>query len=148
MEQLSGDALLFEPPEPIGRVMVVDDNPDDVATISQFLRLEGYTVAGFISGAALLGDFPTFRPDVVIVDLEMPSLSGYEVARTLKDARLWQSVLLIAITGHGSHSDRFLSQLAGIDYHLTKPFDPKVLVGLIRGHVRRDVNAGPSQQCH
>src|SRR3954447_20764104 len=118
-------------PKPLGRVMIADDNLDHVATTAVYLHTDGYEVLGLPSGNALLENFEAFQPDVVILDIGMPGLSGYDVARALRGNSKAAHVLLIALTGYGSQTDKHLSQLAGFDFHLVKPADPKVLSALI-----------------
>jgi DNA-binding response OmpR family regulator len=122
-------------PDPLARVMIADDNLDHVATTAVYLHTDGYEVLGLPSGNALLQNFEDFRPDVVILDIGMPGLNGYDVARALRGNSKAAHVLLIALTGYGSQTDKWLSQLAGFDFHLVKPADPKVLSALISDFV-------------
>jgi DNA-binding response OmpR family regulator len=125
----------LEAAAPAARVMIADDNLDHVATTTLLLKTEGYEVRGVSSGAQLLEQFTAFRPDVVILDIGMPGLTGYDVARALRGDRKGAEVLLIALTGYDTQTDRFLSRLAGFDYHLVKPADPGAVSALIRGYL-------------
>jgi DNA-binding response OmpR family regulator len=117
------------------RVMIADNNLDHVSTTAMLLTVEGYEVRGLPSGKAVLEVFESFRPDVVILDVDMPHVSGYDVARALRANRKGCEVLLIAATGHDSQTDKLLSKLAGFDYHLGKPVDPNTLTALIRDYL-------------
>jgi DNA-binding response OmpR family regulator len=121
----------LDPPRS-ARVMIADENLDHVAMTAVLLRTEGYDVRGVTSGSALLEQFEAFRPDVVILDIGMPGLNGYEVARALRANSTSADVLLIALTGHGTQTDKHLAQLAGFDYHVVKPADPETLSAAIR----------------
>jgi CheY-like chemotaxis protein len=130
-------AITLEIPPPAVRVLIADDNPDDVTTTALLLHLEGYSVRGLTSGKALVEQFGTFRPDVVILDLSMPGISGYDAARALRDARQWRDFLVIAVTGFATLTDQFLSRMAGFDHHLAKPADPNALIALIRDYLSK-----------
>ena len=115
--------------------MIADDNLDHVAMTAMLLQTEGHEVCGVASGEAALEKFEAFAPDVVIVDIGMPHMSGYDTARALRAHRTGSQVLLIALTAYDSHSERLLSKLAGFDYHLAKPADPATLTAIVRDYV-------------
>jgi len=117
------------------RVMIADDNLDHVAVTAMLLQAEGYDVRGLGSGGKLLEQFEVFGPSVVILDIGMPGLSGYDVARALRANALGYEVLLIALTGFEGQTDRMLSKMAGFDYHLVKPADPNALLAVIRDYL-------------
>ena len=129
------EAVSPAPPEPTVRVMIADDNLNHVTTTALLLGTEGYDVRGLPSGITLLEQFEAFRPHVVILDIGMPALNGYDVARALRANAKAKDVLLIAVTAYNTQTDRFLSMLAGFDYHLAKPVDPNAIVGLIRDYL-------------
>ena len=114
------------------RVLVADDDKDAVASLMLLLQEEGHEVRGVYSGLAVLDKVRDFGPDVVLLDIGMPHISGYEVARALRERYASARPLLIAITGHSKPSDRTLAQLAGFDHHFTKPYDPNALLALLR----------------
>ena len=114
------------------RVLVCDDDKDAVASLTALLREEGHEVRGVHGGLAVLDKVRDFGPDVVLLDIGMPHISGYEVARALRERYASARPLLIAITGHSKPSDRTLAQLAGFDHHFTKPYDPNALLALLR----------------
>jgi len=129
------EVISLEVPGAPARILMADDNLDHVATTAMLLHTEGFTVRGFGSGKALLDQFGQYRPDVVILDLGMPGMTAYDVARAMRDAKRWREFLLIALTGYGTMTDQFLTRMAGFDYHLTKPVDPHALTALIRDYV-------------
>lgn len=131
----SAEAARLAPPEATVRVMIADDNLNHVTTTALLLGAEGYDVRGLPSGITLLEQFEAFRPHVVILDIEMPALTGYDVARALRKNAKATDVLLIAVTAHNTQTDRFLSRLAGFDYHLAKPLDPNAVVALVRDYL-------------
>ena len=114
------------------RVLVADDDKDAVASLMLLLQEEGHEVRGVYSGLAVLDKVRDFGPDVVLLDIGMPHISGYEVARALRERYASARPLLIAITGHSKPTDRTLAQLAGFDHHFTKPYDPNALLALLR----------------
>jgi DNA-binding response OmpR family regulator len=115
--------------------MIADDNPDHVAMTALLLKTEGYDVRGVPSGTTLLEQFTAFRPHVVILDIGMPDQTGYDVARSLRASSKGAVVLLIAITGHDTQADRWLSRRSGFDHHLAKPADPNTLTAIIRDYL-------------
>ena len=123
------------PTQPAVRVMIADDNLAHVTTAALLLQTEGYDVRGLPSGITLLEQFEAFRPQVVILDIGMPALTGYDVARALRKNAKATDVLLIALTAYNTQTDRFLCLLAGFDYHLAKPVDPNAIVALVRDHM-------------
>jgi DNA-binding response OmpR family regulator len=114
-------------------VLVVDDDPDTVQSLLEILRAEGYEARGHASAAEALKGIEEFDPDVVISDIAMPLMSGWDIAKRVRaTAGMKLRPLLIAITGrYTQSSDRMLSDINGFDYHLTKPCDPRVLIDLV-----------------
>jgi len=104
------------------RLLVVDDNVDAAETIAKLLRLAGYDAECVYDGPSALEAVERRRPDVVVLDIGLPGMDGYEVARRLR-AR-FRRLPLIAVTGYGQDSDRSRSLQAGFDHHFTKPVDP------------------------
>ncbi|MEX2317393.1 MAG: response regulator [Pirellulales bacterium] len=123
------------PGEPTGslRVLVVDDNKDAANSLAMLLRQGGYDVQVAFSGAAALAMATEFLPDAVLLDLGMPELDGYEVARLMRKKRTLKNVRLVALTGYGRDDDRQRSQEAGFDAHLVKPVEIQKLRELLAG---------------
>jgi len=103
------------------RVLVVEDNLDSAATLREALELEGYDVALAHSGPDGLQAAASFKPDVVLCDVGLPGLDGYEVARRLRADPSARSAILIALTGYASAADKERAHSAGFDLHLAKP---------------------------
>jgi CheY-like chemotaxis protein len=113
------------------RVLVVDDCPDTRATLRTLLGLWGFEVFEAADGPAALRAARTCRPGVVLLDLAMPGLDGYEVARRLRRMPDLGGALLIAVSGYGREQDVARAQAAGFDHHLLKPADPEDLERLL-----------------
>jgi signal transduction histidine kinase/ActR/RegA family two-component response regulator len=113
------------------RIMVVDDNRDAALSIGKFLELEGHSVRTAADGAKALEVAEVFAPEVVVLDIGLPVLDGYEVARRLRKTPALQHVLLIALTGYGQKDDRLAADAAGFDHHFVKPIDPELLLACI-----------------
>ena len=113
------------------RVLVADDERDQVATLAALLIDEGHEVREVYRGSEVTRMVREFDPDIALIDIGMPGMSGYEVARELRIEFGKTRPLLIAITGWKQSSDRILARLAGFDHHMAKPFDPTALLELI-----------------
>jgi signal transduction histidine kinase/CheY-like chemotaxis protein len=115
------------------RVLIADDNRDAAESLALLLELSGHDVRVAHLGQTALSLAQTFRPDVALLDIGMPDLSGYEVARVLRQEPWATELQLIALTGWGQDDDRRSAMEAGFDHHLTKPIDPDQLGRLIAG---------------
>lgn len=113
------------------RVMVVDDLVDNRETLAELIRLWGYEVRTAPDGAAALELARTYRPEVVLLDIGMPGMNGYEVATRLRQDPRLQPLYLIALTGYGRSEDVERARAAGFDQHLTKPVDTEGLRQLL-----------------
>ncbi|HZQ71724.1 MAG TPA: PAS domain-containing protein [Burkholderiales bacterium] len=111
-------------------ILVADDNKDAADSLSRLLQIYGHRVRVAYDGAAALELAEEAKPRVAVLDIGMPGINGYDVARDVR-ARYGKDVLLIALTGWGQEADRRRSREAGFDYHLTKPVEPNELVELI-----------------
>jgi PAS domain S-box-containing protein len=123
-DEIAPEAPAGHPPAAGGRILVVDDNTDAGETLAMLLSLYGYQAEVVGSGMAALELIPSFRPGVVFLDIGMPVMDGYEVARRLRELPAGQQVYLVAVTGWGQPEDRRRTQEAGFDHHLIKPVDP------------------------
>jgi CheY-like chemotaxis protein len=119
------------------RILVVDDNRDAAESIAMLLEMAGHEVRVAFLGREALSLAQSFRPDTVLLDIGMPDLSGYEVARELRLVPWGASVQLIALTGWGQAEDRRKAQQAGFDHHLVKPIDPDKLEDVIGRNTAR-----------
>jgi CheY-like chemotaxis protein len=128
------------------RVLVVDDNVDAAESTAAFLRLEGHEVKAVHDGLQALASLKVFDPHVVVLDIGLPGLDGYAVARQLRERGDTSHVLLIALTGYGQKEDRARAAAAGFDYHYVKPADPREIQAAIeRG---RNTGGEPSLEAH
>jgi len=107
------------------RVLVVDDNADAAESTAAFLRLEGHEVKTVLDGNDALSSVRVFAPHVIVLDIGLPGLDGYAVARRLREQGDTSHALLIAVTGYGAKEDRERAIEAGFDYHFVKPTDPR-----------------------
>jgi two-component system CheB/CheR fusion protein len=108
-------------------VLVVDDNRDAADTLADLISLWGHEVRCAYEGAGGLQAAGEYRPDVILLDISMPGMSGYDVARALRRHAHLDRTLLVALTGYGQEEDRRRALEAGFDHHLTKPVDPELL---------------------
>jgi CheY-like chemotaxis protein len=114
--------------------LVVDDNVDGAESLATLLKLLGHEVHVAHDGPAALLATADVRPEVVFLDIGLPGMDGYEVARRLRRPGRSEA-LLVALTGYGQEEDRRRSREAGFDHHLVKPVDPAVLEDLLAGGV-------------
>jgi len=106
------------------QVLVVEDNPDAAQSMAMLLEIYGHTVQMAADGPAALVEARRHPPDVVLLDIGLPTMNGYEVAEQMAAQESKKRPLFIAITGFGQEADRRDSARAGIDLHLVKPVDP------------------------
>src|SRR5262249_33216377 len=117
---------------PRRRVLIVDDNVDSAESHATLLRLSGHDVHVAHDGPAALSLAKEFRPELVLLYIGCPGMSGFEVARELRRQAALGPMLLIAVTGYGQDEDRQRSCAAGIDRHLVKPVAPSDVEDLLR----------------
>lgn len=110
--------------------MVVDDNLDSADTMAELVRIWGYEVRTAHDGPGALDCARSFRPHVVLLDVGLPDMDGYELARRLRAEGLAGN-LLVSVTGYGHEEDRRKAAEAGFDHHLIKPVDPDTLLRLV-----------------
>jgi PAS domain S-box-containing protein len=119
------------------RILVVDDNQDSADSLAMLLELTGHTVLTAHDGQAALDAAAQHRPDVVLLDIGLPTLNGHEVCRRIRQQPWGNDMVLIALTGWGQDEDRRRSQEAGFDGHLVKPVDHTRLVTLLASLIER-----------
>src|SRR5262245_10839281 len=124
------DARVSRPPQHL-RVLVVDDNADTADTLATLLELEGHQVKLAHDGPTALAAAATFRPDAVVLDLGLPGMDGFEVARRLRDRAGGNGPVLVAVSGYGQDEDRHRARQAGFDHHLVKPAEIATLTSLL-----------------
>ena len=120
-----------EAPETPFRVLVVDDNRDAADSAVLLLRVVGFEVCACYNGHEALLKAPTLRPNVCLIDLNMPGMDGDELAQRLRKSADWHPLLLVALTAMSSEQDRLRIANAGFHMHMVKPADPFKLVAVV-----------------
>ncbi|WP_215410283.1 hybrid sensor histidine kinase/response regulator [Janthinobacterium sp. JC611] len=123
------------------RVLVVDDNRDAADSLQSLFLLEGYAASAAYGGAQALAAVDQAWPQLVVMDLGMPDMDGYEAARQIRQRAQGRPVLLIALTGWGQGEARSRTEQAGFDHHLTKPVDFAAITALLEQHLARGADA-------
>jgi len=113
------------------RILVADDNSDAVESMGMMLSLMGNEVRTVRDGVQAVEEAAAFRPDVVLLDIGMPRLNGYDAARRIRGEPWGKDMILVALTGWGQEEDKRLAQEAGFDQHFTKPVSPAVVADLM-----------------
>ena len=121
------------PAGPARRILVVDDHRDSTDSLALFLRLRGHEVRTAPDGPTALDEIERYRPEVVFLDLGLPGMSGYDVARRVRMMTDLGPMQLVALTGYGTDGDRQKTRDAGFDVHLAKPVDPRAVDALLAG---------------
>jgi PAS domain S-box-containing protein len=121
------------PSGPARRILVVDDHQDSTDSLALFLRLRGHEVRTAHDGPTALDEIERYRPEVVFLDLGLPGMSGYDVARRVRMRTDLGPLQLVALTGYGTDGDRQKTRDAGFDVHLAKPVDPRAVDALLAG---------------
>ena|SRR5690349_9039267 len=118
------------------RILVADDNHDSADAFALLLQLTGHEVRTAYSGSDALAAAGKFHPDLALLDIGMPGMTGYEVARGIRAAEWGRNMVLVAVTGWGQDDDKQRAEDAGFDHHLTKPLDISVLEPLLARYGR------------
>jgi signal transduction histidine kinase len=131
---------------PARRVLVADDNPDSLESLALMLRIRGHDVHTAIDGRDAIEEAAAFRPDVILLDIGMPNVNGYDACRRIREEPWGRQTLIIALTGWGQDEDRQKSREAGFDLHLVKPVDPEVLFAHVAASTNRMAGLGTSPE--
>lgn len=126
---------------PRARLLVVDDNRDAAATLAMLLELAGYDVETCDDGVCALHRAGEVRFDAFVLDLGLPGLDGYELARALRSAACSRNAVIVAVSGYGSPEDRRRSAAAGFDAHFVKPVEAAMLANHLEAAFRRGESA-------
>ena len=113
------------------RILVVDDNRDSATSLAMLLKLTGHETHTAYDGLEAVEKAATFKPDVVLLDIGLPKLNGYEACRRIREQPCGKNMVLVALTGWGQEEDRQRSRDAGFNGHLVKPVDLNVLAKLL-----------------
>ena len=115
------------------RILVVDDNHDSALSLAMMLSIMGHETRTAHDGESAVETAESFLPDVVLLDIGLPKLNGYEVAQRIREQSWGASMFLIAVTGWGQEEDRQRSSEVGLNVHMVKPVEPAVLERLLAG---------------
>lgn len=115
------------------RVLIVDDNEDAANSLAMILQLGGHQTVPVYSAVDALQRAATFKPEVVLLDIGLPGMNGYEVAQKMRELPGLRDIRLIAVTGYGRADDRLRARDAGFDDHLTKPVEFAILERVLAG---------------
>jgi CheY-like chemotaxis protein len=118
---------------PPRRVLIVDDNEDAANSLAMILNLGGHETASVYTAVDALQRAASFKPDVVLLDIGLPGMDGYEVAQKMRELPGLRDIRLVAVTGYGRSDDRIRARDAGFDDHLTKPVEFAVLERTLAG---------------
>ena len=113
------------------RVLVVDDNVDGAESLAKLLQICGHETRTAHSGPEALDAARPFKPEVVFLDIGLPGMNGYEVAKRLRGEPSLSGAVLVALTGWGSEDDKRQSREAGFDFHLTKPVEVTAIESIL-----------------
>jgi len=114
------------------RVLVVDDNADGAESVGRLLEVMGHEARVARDGTEALTTIESFKPEIVLLDIGLPGLSGYEVARRIREQPGGTAMVLVALTGWGQAEDRRRSREAGLDLHWVKPVNARALAKLLK----------------
>jgi two-component system CheB/CheR fusion protein len=118
---------------PPRRVLIVDDNEDAANSLALILELGGHQTASVYTAVDALQRAAAFRPEVVLLDIGLPGMDGYEVAQKMRELPGLRDIRLVAVTGYGRSDDRIRARDAGFDDHLTKPVEYAALERTLAG---------------
>jgi len=113
------------------RILIVDDNRDGADSLSKMLQLMGNDTRTAYDGQEAVDAAGNFRPDVVLLDIGMPQLNGYDACRRIRGQPWAENIVICAMTGWGQEEDRRRSHDAGFDHHMVKPVEPRALMNML-----------------
>ena len=118
---------------PVNKILIIDDVPDVADLLGMFLTSKGYEVRCAYSGPTAIACAALFRPEAVLLDINMPEISGYDVARTLRGHARSPRPIIVAVSALADESDRIAARLVGFDHFLKKPVEHDSLLQLLSG---------------
>jgi CheY-like chemotaxis protein len=120
-------------------ILVVDDNPENVKLVSFLLSAEGYEVRTASNAAEALALLGSFRPELILMDLQMPGMDGFELTRRLKADPATKGIAILAVTAYAMKGDERKALEAGCDGYVAKPIDTRTLPALVAAHLSKPV---------
>jgi PAS domain S-box-containing protein len=127
------------------RILIVDDNRDAATSLGMMLRLMGNETHTANDGLAAIEAAESFRPDLILLDIGLPKMNGYDACRVIRQQPWSNGMIIVALTGWGQEGDRLRSAQAGFDHHLVKPVELDTLAKLLANSVDRPFRAGPAE---
>lgn len=118
-------------------VAIVDDDPDSVSTVSDYLESCGFSVKGFLEAESLLRYLDTETPDIIILDIILPDMNGFQICKNLRDMERFENTPIIILSGQGKDTDKVFGLDLGADDYMIKPYSLDELVARIRAALRR-----------
>lgn len=119
------------PPKSRLRILVVDDNPDSAMSLAMMLSMRGHETRTAHDGETAVSTAEEFRPRVILLDIGLPKLNGYEVAQRIRQEAWGEQMFLVAVTGWGQDEDRQRAEDVGMNLHMVKPVEPAALDRLL-----------------
>lgn len=113
------------------KILIVDDEPNIVIALEFLLQREGYRVAKAYQGVEALAVAEVFLPDIIVLDVMMPGIDGFEVARRMRNVPALEAVKIVFLTAKGTQRDKETGYASGAEYYMVKPFDNEVFVNTI-----------------
>jgi CheY-like chemotaxis protein len=113
------------------RVLIADDDHDAVLTLMSILRHEGFDTRGVYRGNDVLQAAKDFTPDAVLLDITMPGMSGYDLARAFRELHGDKGIVLVAVTAWKQPSDKLLAKMVGFNHHFSKPYDVQAIIDVL-----------------
>lgn len=118
-------------------ILVVEDEPDNALALKDRLEMEGYLVITAIDGVEALEKLKEAKPALIVSDVMMPRMNGYQLCRKIKSEAEWKNIPIILLTAKGQESDKFWGQESGCDDYVTKPFEMKEVVAKVRNRLQK-----------
>ncbi len=113
------------------KVLVIDDEPNIVTAVEFLLQQQNLEVAKAYNGVEALEILPEFNPDIIILDVMMPGIDGFEVARKIRSMSAFENIRIVFLTAKGTDKDRWAGYASGGEVYLTKPFDNETLIEVV-----------------
>jgi signal transduction histidine kinase/ActR/RegA family two-component response regulator len=146
--QAAEDVAARESESPVGtsplRILVADDNRDAAESLAALLRMVGHEVRIAYDGVEAVGVASEYRPDAVVLDIGMPKMNGYDVAKKLRAEATGKDITIIVVSGWGQEADKQRSRESGIDHHLVKPLEPSSLLRVLASNKRGKIRLAAS----